>query len=219
MPHFSILVGRRNLRIYFVLECDVKEIRDILLDRDGTVIENRHYLADPDGVALLPGAGEAMARLAQAGKRLFLVTNQSGIGRGYHSVEDFNACQERLATLLEVYGVRITDVAFCPHGPEDGCSCRKPASGMWEQLRDRHGLDPEACVMVGDSVVDVGFGLESRLAATALVHTGHGVNSAGTLGLPHLLDTLQHFPKKKPDWPHVQARDLAAVVDWLLRLA
>ena len=194
----------------------MKDIRDVLLDRDGTVIENRHYLADPDGVVLLPGAGEALARLTLAGKRLFLVTNQSGIGRGYHSVEDFNACQERLAALLEAYGVRITDVAFCPHGPEEGCSCRKPASGMWEQLRDRNGLHPESCAMVGDSVVDVGFGLGSGLAATVLVRTGGGDDHAGTLGLPHLQGTVQHFPKKKPEWPHLQAKDLTAAVDWLL---
>ena len=197
----------------------MKDIRDVLLDRDGTVIEDRHYLADPGGVALLPGAGEALARLALAGKRLFLVTNQSGIGRGYHSVEDFNACQERLAELLEAYGVRITDVAFCPHAPEDGCSCRKPASGMWEQLRDRHGLAPQSCAMVGDSVVDVGFGLGSGLAATVLVRTGGGDDHAETLGLPLLPDTVQHFRHRLPHWPHVQAKDLAAAVDWLLEPA
>ncbi len=194
----------------------MKDIRDILLDRDGTVIENRHYLADPDGVALLPGAGEALARLAQAGKRLFLVTNQSGIGRGYHTVKDFDACQERLATLLEAYGVRITDVAFCPHAPEDGCSCRKPASGMWEQLRDRNSLALEACAMVGDSVVDVGFGLGSGLAVTVLVRTGHGVDSAESLGLPPLPNTVQYFQERQSDWPHVQAKDLTAAVHWLL---
>ena len=75
-------------------------IRHILLDRDGTVIVERHYLADPDGVELLPGVGESLARLTRAGAKIYLVTNQSGIGRGYYGEADFQAVQARLLALL-----------------------------------------------------------------------------------------------------------------------
>jgi len=93
----------------------------VLLDRDGTVIEDRHYLSDPSGVALLPGAAAGLAALAAAGARLFLVTNQSGIGRGYFTEADLHACNARLSDLLRGHGVCLADTAFCPHGPDDGC--------------------------------------------------------------------------------------------------
>ncbi|NHZ48831.1 HAD-IIIA family hydrolase, partial [Nitratidesulfovibrio liaohensis] len=112
----------------------------VLLDRDGTVIEDRHYLSDPSGVTLLPGAARGLAALAAAGARLFLVTNQSGIARGYFTEADLHACNARLDELLGEHGVSLADTAFCPHGPDDGCACRKPAPGMWLTLRDRHGL-------------------------------------------------------------------------------
>lgn len=156
----------------------------LFLDRDGTIIEDRHYLRDPDGVVLLPGAGEALGQLARAGIRLFLVTNQSGIGRGYFPEEDFWACQARLDELLRPWGARFTDVRFCPHGPEEGCACRKPRTGMWEQARGVWNLDPARCVMVGDKPDDLRFGINAGFAAAFLVRTGYGAATAEKLGLP-----------------------------------
>ncbi|MFQ9866240.1 MAG: HAD-IIIA family hydrolase [Bilophila wadsworthia] len=79
----------------------------VLLDRDGTLIEDKHYLSEPSGVALLPGVGPALSRLVQAGHRLFLVSNQSGVGRGYFTEQAVVACQKRLEELLEPYGVAL----------------------------------------------------------------------------------------------------------------
>ena len=112
----------------------------VLLDRDGTLIEDKHYLSEPSGVALLPGVGPALSRLVQAGHRLFLVSNQSGVGRGYFTEQAVVACQKRLEELLEPYGVAFTDAVWCPHAPEESCFCRKPLPGMFDELRDRHGL-------------------------------------------------------------------------------
>lgn len=98
----------------------------VLLDRDGTLIEDKHYLSEPSGVALLPGVGPALSRLVQAGHRLFLVSNQSGVGRGYFTEQAVVACQKRLEELLEPYGVAFTDAVWCPHAPEESCFCRKP---------------------------------------------------------------------------------------------
>lgn len=156
----------------------------VFLDRDGTVIEERHYLSDPAGVALLPGVGEALGRLCSAGCKLFLVSNQSGIGRGYFTGDALAACQARLDDLLRPYGARFTDARFCPHAPDADCACRKPGTGMWEALRGVHGLDPACCVMVGDKPEDLAFAVRARFAAAWLTLTGHGRESAKTLGLP-----------------------------------
>lgn len=194
----------------------------VLLDRDGTVIEDRHYLSDPDGVALLPGAAQGLAALAAAGARLFLVTNQSGIGRGYFTEADLHACNVRLADLLRGHGVSLADTAFCPHGPDDGCICRKPAPGMWLALRDRHGLSAAATAMVGDKPEDVAFGRGAGLGHVVLVLTGKGQDAARTLGVPVPegdAPVREPDPAElavRPDWPHAVARDLAAAAAWLL---
>lgn len=194
----------------------------VLLDRDGTVIEDRHYLADPSGVTLLPGAARGLAALAAAGARLFLVTNQSGIGRGNFAETDLHACNARLGDLLAEHGVSLADTAFCPHGPDDGCACRKPAPGMWLALRDRHGLCAAATAMVGDKPEDVAFGRDAGLGSVVLVLTGKGQAAARTLGVPVPEgDAAVREPDpadlaSRPDWPHAVARDLAAAAAWLL---
>lgn len=165
-------------------------LRAIFLDRDGTVMEDRHYLAEPDGVQLLPGVGEALGRLCAAGIQLFLVTNQSGIGRGYFDESDLNRCQARLSELLEPYGAFFTDVRFCPHAPDVSCDCRKPNIGMWESLAEEHNLSADHCAMVGDKPADVLFGVHASFAASFLVLTGKGTQSAEAWGatLPSGLD-------------------------------
>uniref|UniRef100_I2Q5L8 D,D-heptose 1,7-bisphosphate phosphatase n=1 Tax=Desulfovibrio sp. U5L TaxID=596152 RepID=I2Q5L8_9BACT len=191
-------------------------IRNVLLDRDGTIIEDRHYLADPDGVALVPGAGEALGRLTRAGARLFCVTNQSGLGRGYFGPADFEAVQARLLALLEPYGAIIADTASCPHGPDDGCPCRKPAIGLFAALAGRYGLVPAETAVIGDKASDIGFGLALGSPLTILVATGHGAGQAVALGLPGLREPHLVLTSRKPGWPHVLARDLPAAAAYLL---
>jgi len=159
-------------------------VANALIDRDGTIIVERHYLHDPEQVELVPGAGEALALLSRAGVSLFVVTNQSGIGRGYYSEADFRAVQERLAELLAPFGVTFQDVAFCPHAPDEACDCRKPEPGMWNDLCAAHGLKPEETVMIGDNASDVAFGRNCGFAQSVLVLTGHGKRFAQDFGLP-----------------------------------
>lgn len=195
----------------------MKRIDSLILDRDGTVIEDKHYLSDPDKVELLPGAGDALARLADAGVRLFLATNQSGIGRGYFAEDDYLAVQRRLdVVLLTEFGVRLDGVAFCPHAPEEGCACRKPATGMWRELAAAHGLDPETTAMAGDKAADVGLGLDAGLAVAALVLTGKGAEQAEKWGLPPLDSPVLKISPREEGRPHLVARDLSALADWLL---
>ena len=158
-------------------------ISAVLFDRDGTLIEDRHYLSDPDGVELIPGTGEALAVLRRRGIQTFVVSNQSGIGRGYFPESSWHACEKRLAELLSFFGAGLDDERFCPHAPEEGCRCRKPETGMWESLRASHGLEAARSVMVGDKAEDLLFGANAGLAAAVLVLTGKGERSALFLGL------------------------------------
>jgi len=190
------------------------DLHSILLDRDGTLIQECHYLSDPDKVELIPGVVEPMRRLCARGIRFFLVTNQSGIGRGYFSQADYQAVQERLRALLEDEGITLAGEAFCPHAPDESCPCRKPNIGMWNKLQSRYHLDPQHCVMIGDKRADISFGHNASLY-TILVLTGHGSKEATALNLPAIkTDVLELRPHTAPA-PHAVAKDLGAALEWM----
>ncbi|WP_027189213.1 D-glycero-alpha-D-manno-heptose-1,7-bisphosphate 7-phosphatase [Paucidesulfovibrio longus] len=148
----------------------------ILLDRDGTLIKEKNYLSDPDEVELLPGAAQGLLRLKSLGCKLAVVSNQSGVGRGFFTPEDVARCNARLAELLAAEGVELDAVYFCPHGPDEACECRKPSPGMgWQACKDL-GLPPEKTFVIGDKPCDVDLG--TRLGArSVLVSTGYGAES------------------------------------------
>lgn len=129
----------------------------VFLDRDGTVIHDRGYLADPAGVELLPGAAAAIARLNGAGIPVILITNQSGIGRGFYDEDAFRATQARMTELLASYGARLDGSYHCPHAPDLRwpCDCRKPAPGLFLRAARDHDLDLGRSVFIGDRVRDV----------------------------------------------------------------
>jgi histidinol-phosphate phosphatase family protein len=131
--------------------------RAVFLDRDGTVIVDRHYLADPAGVELLPRAGEAIARLNAAGLPALLVTNQSGIGRGYFTEEQYAAVHARLEALLAEMGARLDAEYHCAEPPDEtpDDSCRKPGVAMFVRAAKEHGLSLEGSHFVGDRLRDV----------------------------------------------------------------
>lgn len=151
----------------------------VLLDRDGTIIHERHYLADPDGVELIPGAAEALRDLAGHGFALVVVTNQSGIARGLIRPDQYVAVERRLNELLEEQGVRLDATFHCPHHPEwsGPCDCRKPAPGLYLRAADALGLELSRSYYIGDKVGDV---LPAqRFGGTGfLVRTGHGAEQA-----------------------------------------
>jgi len=122
------------------------------------VIVDRGYLDTVDGVCLLPGAGDGLAALAAAGYALVLVSNQSGIGRGYYGRAVVDAQHDRLASLLEPYGVRFAAIEVCPHAPADACACRKPHPELLVRAARRLGLDLQGSFMVGDKLSDVRAG-------------------------------------------------------------
>lgn len=197
-------------------------ITSVFLDRDGTVIVDKHYLADPAGVELLPHAAEGMAALAAAGMRLFVVTNQSGIGRGYFTEAAYHACHAALERCLHEAGVSIEGTAFCPHGPEDECECRKPRVGMWRALAEEFGLIPANAAMVGDKMDDILFGRAAGFPLTVLVLTGKGEKTAREKGLPlpsqgePYRAVAAAVTPEGAHLPHAVAADLAGAAQFIL---
>src|SRR6185436_3901689 len=145
--------------------------RAALLDRDGTINVEREYLSDPAGVELLPNAIAGLRRLRAQGFGLIVISNQAGVGRGYFTMADVNAVNARLAALLSEAGVTLDGIYVCPHKPDDGCACRKPAPGLIQQAAREHGFDPRDCVMIGDKAIDIETGRQVG-ARTVLVRTG-----------------------------------------------
>jgi len=131
--------------------------RIALLDRDGTIIYNRDYLADPAGVELLPNAAEGLRRIRALGWGLVLITNQSGIGRGYFTEATLHKIHERFESLLAAENIKLDGIFFCPHAPRDGCDCRKPGTGMVDSAARELGFNPDRAVMIGDSPADIGL--------------------------------------------------------------
>lgn len=129
----------------------------VFLDRDGTLIEDRHYLANPDEIVLRPGAADAVAALNAGGMKVVVVTNQSGIARGFLTEEQFAAATARLGRLLGAAGARIDATYHCPHLPEISgpCDCRKPGTLLFERAIADLGLDPGASTGVGDRWRDI----------------------------------------------------------------
>ena len=147
----------------------------VFLDRDGTLIVNRHYGSDPDGIELLDGVTEGLVALREAGYKLLLVSNQSGVARGYFDEGAVARMHDRLQRLLDRHGAALDGLEYCPHHP-DGiappyaveCSCRKPAPGMLRRAARKHGVNLSASWMVGDIEADIAAGHRAG-ARTVLV--------------------------------------------------
>lgn len=147
--------------------------RFVMLDRDGTLIVERHYLSDPDEVELLPNAASGLRQLRALGLGLVVITNQSAIGRGMFDESRLRLIHQRMCDLLSNEGVVLDGVYYCPHVPADCCRCRKPRTGLIEQAAADLRFRPEACFMIGDKPCDIEVG--QRVGATTLlVRTGYG---------------------------------------------
>ncbi|MBX3734415.1 MAG: HAD family hydrolase [Verrucomicrobiae bacterium] len=179
-------------------------VRAVFLDRDGTLNVERHYLSRPDDFELYPGAGPALRRLADAGFRLFMVTNQSGIGRGRFTWRDLEAVHDRMTALLKEHGVRLDRIYVAPEAPGQPGRLRKPSpQALWD-AREEFGVDLGSSYMVGDKWIDVETGQRAGCAASLLVRTGYGGETA-RLEAARLRETAT-----------VVVDDLAAAASWIL---
>jgi len=173
--------------------------RAVFLDRDGTIMEDANYVGDVDRVIVIPGAAEALKRLADAGYRLLVVTNQSGVGRGYFTREAVEQIHAHLDEQFGKSGVIFDRYYVCPHHPEDHCACRKPQPKFLLDAARDFGLELSQCFMVGDRASDVQTGSHAG-TQTILVLTGVGRE---TLANGEVTPT------------HV-ADDIGAAADWIL---
>lgn len=148
----------------------------LFLDRDGTLIADPGYLADPEAVQVLPGVAAALSRFRDAGYALVVVTNQSGIGRGRYGWDDYEAVAARLDALLAAEGIVIDATFACGHTPEAGAGCgwRKPAPGMILAAAERLGIDLRRSLLAGDKHLDIDAAAAAGLPRAAHVATGQG---------------------------------------------
>jgi len=135
----------------------VSRRRAAFLDRDGTIIEDVHYISNPDDVRLRPGAAEAIATLNDAGVAVVIITNQSGIARGLFTVEGYGRVQGRMAEMLAARGARIDATYYCPHHPDvtGECGCRKPGTLLFDEAIADLDIDASASMFAGDRLRDV----------------------------------------------------------------
>jgi histidinol-phosphate phosphatase family protein len=176
-------------------------VRGVLLDRDGTIIVDRHYLGDPNLVELLPGAAEAIRLLALRGVPSVVCSNQSGIARGIISLEQLRAVRLRTAALLEGEGAYLLDSFFCPHHEQftGRCECRKPGTLLFRQAAMLHGLDLSRSLFAGDKYRDVApaeaFGAAGYLVPSADTPTDdiERAQRGGVTVVSSLLEATRHF--------------------------
>jgi histidinol-phosphate phosphatase family protein len=163
----------------------------VVLDRDGTIVIEKVYLSKPDQVELVPGAAAGLKHLREIGLDLVVVTNQSGIGRGLFDRSCLDRIHQRMTDLLAAEGAQIDAIYYCPHLPEDGCTCRKPRPGLIERATGELGLSPVPSFVIGDKPCDVDLGREIG-APSILVRTGYGsqFELAGTVNADYIVDDL-----------------------------
>lgn len=171
----------------------------VFLDRDGTIIEDAHYLSKPEQVVLLPGAAEAIARINAAMIPAIVITNQSGIGRGIFTNDDHRRITDRLNVLLGENGARIDATYHCPHRPDEACECRKPGTLLFLNAAADHAIDLSRALYLGDRFRDVEPGI---------ILGGHGVLIPSSETPP--ADTLAAVNQARV------APSLGVALDWFL---
>lgn len=150
----------------------------VFLDRDGTIIRDAHYLSDPAKVELLPGAALAIAMLKESGFMLFLLTNQSGVGRGFFPMEAVHRCNQRMIELLGFDSAVFTDICIAPESPDQVPVYRKPSPRFIIESLARYAIDPSQAWMVGDKSIDAETGINAGINA-ALIGSGISEKKSG----------------------------------------
>lgn len=165
-------------------------MKTIILDRDGVInVDSALYIKSPNEWKPIEGSLEAIARLNQAGYRVIVATNQSGLGRGLFDMDTLNAMHEKMHKCLAAVGGRIDAVFYCPHTADENCNCRKPRHGMFERIAHVYNIDLKGVPTIGDSLRDLQAGTAAG-CTPILVRTGKGAKTEAEGGLP--LGTIVH---------------------------
>lgn len=148
----------------------------VFLDRDGTLIVDKDYLRRPEDLEIFPGVGPALRQLHEAGFKLFIVSNQSGVGRGFFTLEDVEKVNARLCRELASDGVRFEKIYIAPEAPNQPSRGRKPSPQFLFDARDEFGIDLSRSYMVGDKLIDLECGWKAGVRKSILVRTGYGAD-------------------------------------------
>lgn len=170
------------------------ERKALFLDRDGTLIVDRHYLADPGQVELLPGVKDSLHGAVAAGYRLFLFTNQSGVGRGMFTLEAVHRCNARVAELLALPEPGFVEICNATESPDEPAVYRKPSPRFILEMLAKHSLAPAATWMVGDKLSDVQAGVNAGVRAALLQSAAHPGLPAGVWQCRDLADFCSKLP-------------------------
>lgn len=160
----------------------------IILDRDGTIVVDRHYLSDPDALEFEAGAAAGLRRMSDMGFRLVVITNQSGIARGFFSPATLDEIHGRLKQMLGAAGIRLDGIYYCPHAPDDECDCRKPKLGLMRQASLDLGFDMSESIVIGDKDSDIEFG--DRAGALTMLVGKRGSRSASAFAPAYVVENL-----------------------------
>lgn len=163
-----------EIRPRFSFNTALNLCRAVFLDRDGTLIEEREYLSDPANVALFAGAADALLSVQAAGFKLFIVSNQSGVGRGFFTMNDVERVNERMTRCFAEKGVRFDKVYVAPEAPDQPSRGRKPSPEFLFNARDEFGLDLSTSYIIGDKLSDLECGWNAGVKKCILVRTGYG---------------------------------------------
>lgn len=148
--------------------------RAVFLDRDGTMIADVNYLSRPDQIKIFPATRTGLKKLCDKGFRLFIVSNQSGVGRGYFTMADVDKVNKALSDDLAGDGIRIEKIYIAPEKPEEPSYGRKPSPQFLFDARDEFGLDLSQCFIIGDKLIDLECGWNAGVKKSILVRTGYG---------------------------------------------
>jgi len=148
----------------------------IFLDRDGVINIEKNYLYKIEDFEFVDGVFDALTYLQDKGYLLFIITNQSGIARGYYSLEDFNTLTKWMNDEFKQRDITISQVELCPHGPNDNCKCRKPKTLMIENILKNYNIDLEKSWLIGDKLSDIRCAQNANIQNTIQVKSGHVFN-------------------------------------------
>ena len=149
----------------------------VFLDRDGVVNIDKHYLYKIEDFEFVDGIIDALAYLQDLGYLLFIITNQSGINRGYYSIEDFDKLTSWMLKYLKSHDITINEVKFCPHTPNGNCNCRKPKIGMIEDIKLHYDIDLQHSYLIGDKDSDIECGYNANIVNTILLSSEYDTDT------------------------------------------
>lgn len=176
----------------------------VFLDRDGTINIDVHYLSDPDKFEMYPGVGEGVKKLKKNGFKIIVITNQSGIARGYFTEQQLLKIHDIMKKEFRKFDVILDGIYYCPHHPDDNCRCRKPNTELFERSIREHDIDIKKSFFIGDKILDVAAG--KRIGVKTIL-----------IPEPHIRDD---FLSEKNNWefyPDVIPEDFIGAVEWILK--